>query len=267
MIFRFPGSKAKFLASLAPFLDRLVEGKTVFHDVFTGGGSVALFMARRHPRLEICLNDLDLDLAAFWCVVAGERIEALCDRLDVRPSVDLFQELRGTRPKDNLDRAFRAVFFNRCCFSGLLDGSMLGGKWQASPNKVFSRYNPKRLIAEVTDAHRLLRGRTQIMRMDAAAYVARNPIEPKYLDPPYFAKGDKLFRERMILADHLRLSEALRCVSGWLLSYDNSPMIVEMYRWAEVHSFTAKYSVNGRKKAWARSTELLIAPPPPGAVA
>jgi hypothetical protein len=65
----------------------------------------------------------------------------------------------------------------------------------------------------------------------------------------------------MTLADHLRLTDTLRCASGWLLSYDNSPMSVEMYRWAEVHLFTVKYSVNGTKKAWARSTELLIAPP------
>src|SRR4051812_23800693 len=186
MIFRYPGSKAKVLTSLAPLLDRLVEGRTVFHDVFTGGGSVSLFMAKRHPRLTLCLNDLDPDLSAFWRVVAGDRIGALCDRLDMRPNVDLFRELRDSKPRNNVDRAFRAVFFNRCCFSGLLDGSMLGGKWQASPNKVFTRYNAKRLIAEVIDAHRLLRGRTQVTRMDAVAYVERNPLEPKYLDPPYF---------------------------------------------------------------------------------
>jgi DNA adenine methylase len=262
VIFRYPGSKAKFLTSLAPFLDRLVEGRSVFHDVFTGGGSVSLFMASRHPRLTLCLNDLDPDLSAFWRVVAGGHIEALCDRLDVRPTVDLFQELRGSSPKDDVDRAFRAVFFNRCCFSGFLDGSMLGGKWQASPNKVFTRDNAKRLITEIMGAHRLLRGRSQITRMDAVEYVRRNPEQPKYLDPPYFEKGDKLFRQRMTLADHLRLAEALRCASGWLLSYDDSPMTVEMYRWAEVHSFAVKYSVNGTKKAWSRSTELLIAPPP-----
>jgi DNA adenine methylase len=108
----------------------------------------------------------------------------------------------------------------------------------------------------------LLQGRTRITGMDAVEYFERNPIEPKYLDPPYFEKGDKLFRQRMTLADHLRLSEALRRASGWLLSYDNSPTTVEMYRWAEVHSFPVKYSVNGMKKAWARSTELLIVPPP-----
>ena len=160
-----------------------------------------------------------------------------------------------------MDRAFRAVFFNRCCFSGLLDGNMLGGQWQASPNKVFTRYNAQCQITEIRDAHGLQQGRTQATRMDAVEYVESNPIEPKYLDPPYFEKGDRLFRQRMTLAHHLRLSEALRRASAWLLSYDNSPMTLEMYRWAEVHSFTAKYSINGTKKAWVKSTELLIAPP------
>jgi DNA adenine methylase len=260
MIFRFPGSKSKLLTPLAPFLDRLVEGQNVFHDVFTGGGSVALFVAKRHPRLELRLNDLDPDLSAFWRTVAGDGEEALCDRIQVRPTVELFHQLRDTKAKCDVDRAFRALFFNRCCFSGLLDGSPLGGKWQASPNKVFTRYNAQRLIEEVRDAHRLLRGRTRVSEIDAVDYIRRHPDEAKYLDPPYFEKGDQLYRERMSLASHFSLADALRRSSNWVLSYDRSPVIVELYQWAILHSLAAKYSVSGVKRTWARSHELIILP-------
>jgi hypothetical protein len=44
----------------------------------------------RYPRLELCLNDLDSDLSAFWRVVAGDDVEALCDRLALRPTIDPF---------------------------------------------------------------------------------------------------------------------------------------------------------------------------------
>jgi DNA adenine methylase len=260
MIFRFPGSKSKLLTSLTPFLDRLVKGQKVFHDVFTGGGSVALFLAQRYPRLELRLNDLDPDLSAFWRTVAGDGVEALCARIQVRPTVELFHELRDKKAKCEVDRAFRALFFNRCCFSGLLDGSPMGGKWQASPNKVFTRYNAKRLIEEIRDAHRLLSGRTRVSGIDAVDYVRRYPDEAKYLDPPYFEKGDRLYRHRMTLAGHFSLSDALRCSTNWVLSYDRSPVIEELYQWARLNSFATKYSVSGVKRTWARSSELIILP-------
>jgi len=259
-IFRFPGSKAASLPALTPFLDRLLQGRKSFHDVFTGGGAVALSVAERYPRLQLCLNDLDPDLSAFWRVVAGEAVEALCDRLDIRPTIDLFNELRHTEPKTEVDRAFRAVFFSRCCFSGLLHGSPLGGDRQLSPNKVFSRYHGTRLVRQIMQAHKLLAGRTVITCMDGAQYVGRHPTAPMYLDPPYFEKGDRLYRQRMSLADHLGLADALRSAANWVLSYDYSLVIEELYAWARCHALGARYSVSGKKTKWAANEELLITP-------
>jgi DNA adenine methylase len=262
MIFRYPGSKAKFIGELVPFLDRLLHGRRSFHDVYTGGGSVALFVARRHPQLELHLNDLDSDLSAFWRVVSGdgEHVAALCGLLDIKPTVDLFYELRSQPPKTTVERAFRAVFFNRCCFSGLLHGNPLGGGRQLSPNKVFARFNGKRLVKEIKATHRLLAGRTCVTRMDGADYVRRHLGAAMYLDPPYVKKGDALYRERMTLAAHLRLADALRDAADWVLSYDRSPVIEELYSWAEHHSIRPRYSVQGKKKEWASSEEFVLLP-------
>src|SRR5262249_40849700 len=154
--------------------------------------TVALMVAERYPRLELRLNDLDPDLSALWRVVAGKDVQSLCDRLDIRPTLDLFTHLRRTEATDEIDRAFRAGFFSRCSFSGLLHGSPLGGYRQVSPNRVFSRYHGVRLIEQVMQAHRLLTGRTLVSCMDGAQYVRRHPDAPMYLDPPYFGKGDGL---------------------------------------------------------------------------
>ena len=260
-IFRFPGSKAQFLAPLAPFLDRLLQGRKSFHDVFTGGGAVSLFVAARYPGLELCLNDLDPDLSAFWRVVAGDEVEALCDRLALRPTIDLFYELRRTAPKTDVDRAFRALFFSRCCFSGLLHGNPLGGERQMSPtNKVFSRYHGARLVQQIRQAHKLISRRTLVTCADGAQYVRRHPTAPMYVDPPYFEKGDRLYRQRMMLADHLRLADALRSASTWVLSYDRSPVIEELFEWAHCHAIGARYSVSGKKTKWATNEELVIVP-------
>ena len=260
MIFRFPGSKAKLLNSLTPFLDGLLKGHRCFYDVFTGGGAVALFVARRHPRMELHLNDLDPEISAFWRVVVGNGVRELCDRLRLRPTIDFFFELRKQKPKNDVDRAFRAVFFNRCCFSGLLHGNPLGGGRQISANKVFGRYNGKRLVQEIMEAHKLLSGRTSVTCQDGAEYVRHYPEAPKYCDPPYWAKGDVLFRQRMRLADHLRLADALKHTSNWIISYDRSPAIEEFYRWAVCYRIPTRYSVSGKKTNWATNEELVIVP-------
>jgi DNA adenine methylase len=260
-ILRFPGSKAQFIRQLSPWLDALLRGRKSFHDVFCGGGTVALMIAERFPRLELHLNDLDPDLSAFWRVVAGNEVEGLCDRLDIRPTLDLFTHLRRTAPTDEIDRAFRALFFSRCSFSGLLDGSPLGGFRQMSPNRVFSRYHGLRLIEQVMQAHRLLAGRTVVSCMDGAQYVRRHPKAPMYLDPPYFEKGDSLYRQRMTLADHLVLADALRTAPNWVLSYDRSPVVEAVYEWADRRVVGARYSINGRKAKWAAKEELVIMPP------
>jgi DNA adenine methylase len=218
-------------------------------------------VAERYPRLELRLNDLDPDLSAFWRVVAGKDVQSLCDRLDIRPTLDLFTHLRLTEPKDEIDGAFRALFFSRCSFSGLLHGSPLGGYQQMSPNRIFSRYHGARLIEQVMRAHRLLDGRTLVSCMDGAEYVRRHPDAPMYLDPPYFEKGDRLYRQRMTLGDHLALAEALRTASNWVLSYDRSPVVESLYAWANHRLVKARYSINGRKANWAANEELVIVPP------
>ena len=95
MIFRYPGAKNQHFAALAPFLDRLLERRKAFHDVFVGGGSVLLNIAATHPRMEVYANDLDPDVALFWEVVAGNQVGELCDRLRVRPTIDLFYDVRN----------------------------------------------------------------------------------------------------------------------------------------------------------------------------
>jgi hypothetical protein len=64
----------------------------------------------------------------------------------------------------------------------------------------------------------------------------------------------------MTLADHLRLVDALRNSSNWVLSYDRCPVISELYSWARCLVMSASYSVSGKKTKWASNEELVITP-------
>jgi DNA adenine methylase len=82
-----------------------------------------------------------------------------------------------------------------------------------------------------------------------------------FRDPPYFEKGDRLYRQRMTLDHHLALAKALRTASNWVLSYDRSPVVESLYAWANRRLVKARYSINGRKSNWATNEELVIIPP------
>src|ERR1035441_3786997 len=107
MIFRYPGAKNQHFTALAPFLDRLLKGRKAFHDVFVGGGSVLLNIAATHPRIELHANDLAHGMALFWQVVAGNQVGELCERLRVRPTIDLFYEVRNRTGGSRVYRAYR----------------------------------------------------------------------------------------------------------------------------------------------------------------
>ena len=259
MIFRYPGGKHRLIPLLAPFLTKMVKDATEFHDVCVGGGSILLHLATQYPDIQLYANDLDSDIAAFWQTVVTGNVQELGERLlHTRVTVDYFYELRQQRPANKLDQAFNAIFFNRCGFSGLKHGNPIGGWSQFSSNKVFSRFNAKQIVQEIQAAHQLLAGRTSVSCIHAADYLSFYPHAPKYLDPPYFEKGDVLYPVKMSYVDHLRLAQELSHAQNWLLSYDFCPVVADLYSWANRFVIPTRYCVNGFKTEWKEKKELLI---------
>jgi DNA adenine methylase len=193
MIFRYPGAKNKLLRTLDPFLSQVLRGAKSFHDVFTGGGSVLLDVAKRHPEIALYANDAEDHVAAFWKVAASHRVGELCDRLQVKPTVDRFYEVQTHRPTSEIGRAFKFVFLNRTAFSGLWHNNPQGGWMQVSRSRAFTNWMGKELIEDIQEAHRLLKGRLVVTSEDGADYVRRHPNQPKFADPPYFARGSELY--------------------------------------------------------------------------
>jgi site-specific DNA-adenine methylase len=53
----YPGGKTHVLPTLLPHMERMLSNQDTFHDVFTGGGSVAIQVALRFPEMRICMNE------------------------------------------------------------------------------------------------------------------------------------------------------------------------------------------------------------------
>ncbi len=260
MILRYPGAKTKLLPLLRPYIDALVGGQDSFHDPFIGSGSVLLDTARRHPNLRLCANDADAGLIGFWKAVSAKSVEPLCDRiLKTKPTVKLFEQVLKSKPTTESEMAFRFYFLNRTSFSGLWRGGPIGGYGQRTRWKVDREWRAVKSVADIREAHLLLRGRLKVSCQPGTHYVAQNLRAPLYVDPPYFGCGDALYPEKMTLAEHLELSRLLRKARSWVLTLDDNPVVRELYAWACLNVVPARYHIVARSR-WAYSQELVITP-------
>lgn len=262
--FRYPGAKNKILPALMDYLDKILVDSNQFSDVFVGGGSVLLAVAKKYPKLELFANDKDYWMYCFWKIVGGTdfiKLNELLGLLDTKPTLELFYKLREEETTDEIRCAYKAIFFNRTTFSGILYSGPIGGKEQKSKYTVDCRYNAKKLKSKVLNCHQLLSGRTTVSNKDFADYdFLTKTNEPVYLDPPYYNKGNILYIEKMNSFQHEQMADILHKRSNWVLSYDDCPEIKKLYQQHQIIDLAARYCINGKKENWQSKNELIIIP-------
>jgi len=263
-IFRYPGAKNKYLPILMEYVDPLLKQQKLFIDVFVGGGSVLLEVAKKYPEAQLYANDKDHWMYSFWSIIAGNdksKLDELLDLINVQPTLDLFYKLREEPAVDDVGCAYRAVFFNRTTFSGILNSGPIGGKEQKSKYTVDCRYNSKKLKQKILNCNKLLAGRTNVTNTsfnNLDIFTSTNI--PAYCDPPYYIMGDILYIEKMPPQEHFMLRNILDTRDNWILSYDDCPPIRAHYSNKTIIDLAARYCINGKKNSWKTKNELIILP-------
>lgn len=243
-VFIYPGSSRRLKAVLLEQMRPLLEAASgaTFHEVFAGSAVMTMALSAIYPSMSFHLNDLDPYMYAFWDLVArgtradDAKMEAL---LSVPPTPALFQRLRALQRAPSrlsrLERAYHAVFFHRCTFSGIFFGAIKGGLEQLRA-RVTDRYVPERVVAAYKSTVAALRGRLTVTNLDASTCVrscARRPNDVWFLDPPYIERGEGWYSVWMTVAAHRALASALR--SGalprrrWLMTIGDDPQLAELY--------------------------------------
>lgn len=267
--FRFAGAKNKLLPILQEYLAPILQNGDSYFEPFIGGGSVGLYVAAQYPNIKLFFNDKDEWVSSFWSVVAGEEstFKELLNLVNTPVSIDKFYQLSETPPITIVDKAYRAIFYNRTCFSGIfkrdvngkIKSTPIGGKLQQSKYKVDCRFNAKKISDKLIKCHHLLKNRTTVSNENVVNFINKcnGPI---YLDPPYFVKASMLYHEYMSNDEHIQLSQLLQQKKQWVLSYDDCSEIRQLYGNSNIIDLKARYCINGKKDSWIFKNELIIIP-------
>lgn len=254
---RYPGGKRK----LAEFVgDAIVlnniEGGT-YVEPFAGGASVALYLLYNEHVEQIMINDIDRSIYAFWYCVLNHTKE-LCDRIaETDITIEEWERQKSTQARKEyaelLDLAFSTFFLNRTNRSGIIKGGVIGGKNQSGKWKMDVRFNKPNLIGRIQKVASY-RHRVSVHCSDSIVFV--DEILPDidehalvYFDPPYYNQGSALYVNHFTHDDHRKLATYIQQLGcKWMLTYDYTPEILEMYDGVDRRLLTLTYTASKKVK-------------------
>lgn len=243
--FRYPGGKSSFSGYLSQVVTRNTDIQ-YYAEPYAGGAGAALSLLMNGYVKEIFLNEKNPFLYSFWKIMKMDP-DSFIERVKQTPvkvrqwekQRALYYDPKAEKLASTIDKAFCVFYLNRCNRSGILNAGPIGGKHQNGKYKIDARYNVPDLVKRL---YRIKEVRTKIhvKRGDAISFMTNFFVMYKkiktgevlfYLDPPYFLKGKKLYRENYYTdEDHINLSRYLKSFTEkWLLSYDNADFIKDLY--------------------------------------
>lgn len=254
---RYPGGKSRFAQFVTSVMNFNGLKGGHYLEPYAGGAGVALDLLFHGTASHIHINDYDPAIYAFWISATRHTSELIQMIRNTPVTMEQWyhwrEVLRGTKQASLLERGFATLFMNRTNRSGILKAGVIGGKDQLGAYRLDARYNKDQLIQRLNkigehaekisvyneDAYQLLKRAPSLLPANALIY----------LDPPYYIKGQDLYRNYYEHDDHERLAELLcdsDCAFHWLVSYDSVLEIKKMYRLVRSRQYCLNYTAQSR---------------------
>ncbi len=234
---RYPGGKSRAAPKIESYFPDL-GNYDEFREPFLGGGSVAIYVAKKFPHLKIWVNDLYEPLVNFWQQVQmfGEDLkdtllEVKSQNDDPNLARDIFNKYKEQINDKDIPPFNRAVAFyvvNKCSFSGLTESSSFSRQASISNFSVRGIYKLPGYQEIISNWH---------ISNYSYDYIMEQRKENKkvfyYLDPPYDIK-DNLYGKSGNMHkgfDHDRF--ALDCSNyddDIALSYNSDQLVKDRFK-------------------------------------
>ena len=254
---RYPGGKAKF----APFVTAVMEQNGLigghYLEPYAGGAGVALELLFHGAASHIHINDFDPAIYDFWVSVTSEPEAILKLLRDTPATIDQWlywrDVLRGNIEVSQVERGFATLFLNRTNRSGILKGGVIGGLNQSGVYRLDARLK-KDVLARRIEKIAASASQISVYHEDAYQLLKRCtsflPVSTLiYLDPPYYVKGQGLYRNFYEHSDHQQIARLLQLAKfprKWMVSYDCVEQICEMYQLSKSLSYGLNYTAQSR---------------------
>ncbi len=253
---RYPGGKGKLTDYIKLIIvqNDLISGQ--YFEGYAGGFGIALNLLFDEYVSNVHLNDLNTSVYSFW-YSALHYPDELCKKIqDTKITIDEWHRQKEIqKDADNnsiFDLGFSTFFLNRTNRSGIIKGGVIGGKQQDGEWKLDARFNKSNLIQRI-EKIALNRSRIHLYNMDAADVIKdilpTLPINTLvYLDPPYYVKGKGLYESHYGHEDHVSIANLVRnqIHHPWIVSYDHTPEIIEIYKGTKSISYGINYTAQNR---------------------
>jgi DNA adenine methylase len=254
---RYPGGKARFAPFIANLMDINCLRNGHYLEPYAGGAGVALELLFHGMAAHIHINDLDPAIFDFWQAVTTVPDELLRLLHDTPVNIEQWLYWRSVLRREiqvNLaERGFATLFMNRTNRSGVLKGGVIGGLKQDGAYKMDARMNKNNITSRI-ERVALHASCISIYQEDAFSLLSRcKEFLPKnsliYLDPPYYVKGQGLYRNFYEHEDHVKIADLLQKKSfarPWAVSYDNVTEIQTMYESSRSFTYGLNYTAQVR---------------------
>lgn len=270
-LLRYPGGKSRGAKQI---FDYIPKNTRAICSPFFGGGSVELMCANNG--MKVYGYDKFEPLVAFWdCLiqkpddlaqlVAGwwsTGNNGLSAKFEKRNEYQKLKDELLSPKLSKLDRAALFYVINRTSFSG---SALSGGVTAGNPR--FTESSIQRILdfKDVNETQNIT-----VKHLDFRESIKKNKQKLMYLDPPYWLtsklygkSGDLNFQEK----DHEELFKMLSKCKKWILSYNDSEKVREIYDDYEIISLEWSYGMKNysgpkndakTKKSMPKSSEVLI---------
>jgi site-specific DNA-adenine methylase len=244
---RYPGGKSRACTKMDVYIPDLRDYKE-YREPFLGGGSVAIYITKKYPHLDIWVNDLYEPLYNFWRVLQDDG-HNLCLELqeqkskysDPETAKKLFDKSKEEVNDESLSNATRASAFyiiNKCSFSGLTESSSFSK--QASVSNFSMRG-----IEKLPGYSEIIQN-WKITNLSYEQLLTDNKSVFTYLDPPYDI-GSNLYGRKGSMHNGFNhddfAADCDRFIAPQLISYNSSQLVKDRFKGYEVGEFDLTYTM------------------------
>ncbi len=236
--FRYAGGK--FYAR--KLITEHIPKHTYYIEPFAGGASIFFAKSKVFANW---LNDIDKDLINCLEIIRDYPHKLIDGLKGEKATKERHAYYKNEfKPKTKLDRAVRWFYVNRTSYSGIMN--MQNCYWGYGDKYSMRPENWPRNILRTSDK---LQG-VKLTSFDFEKVIEEAPNNSfLFIDPPYFnADQEKFYVHSFKKEDHFRLSNILKKNKKrfkFLLTYDDSPEVRELYDWAHaMHEKQWNYTIN-----------------------